>query len=174
MLEKNKLIIRPMKDGEQKEIVKVGKRAFKLMEALFVGTPKQAMVADYNGKIAGSIMYKYFNTKTKKIAYIDEAFVDPEFSGMGIGKMLYSQTFDFLWKQGCDNMTALVKDDNVGSWKLFEDNHFKRVSCYEIIKELGIIGFIKHYIKTPFLFAVGMDFYMANKTNTVKEKKKNI
>lgn len=174
MLEKNKLIIRPMKDGEQKEIVKVGKRAFKLMEALFVGTPKQAMVADYNGKIAGSIMYKYFNTKTKKIAYIDEAFVDPEFSGMGIGKMLYSQTFDFLWKQGCDNMTALVKDDNVGSWKLFEDNHFKRVSCYEIIKELGIIGFIKHYIKTPFLFAVGMDFYMANKTNTVKEKKNNI
>lgn len=86
MLEKNKLIIRPMKDGEQKEIVKVGKRAFKLMEALFVGTPKQAMVADYNGKIAGSIMYKYFNTKTKKIAYIDEAFVEPEFSGMGIGK----------------------------------------------------------------------------------------
>lgn len=40
-----------MKDGEQKEIVRVGKRAFKLMEAWFVGTPKLAMVADYNGKI---------------------------------------------------------------------------------------------------------------------------
>ena len=51
MIEKNKVIIRPMKDGEQKEIVKVGKRAFKLMESLFVGTPKLAMVADYNGKI---------------------------------------------------------------------------------------------------------------------------
>ena len=37
--------------GEQKEIVRVGKRAFKLMEAWFVGTPKLAMVADYNGKI---------------------------------------------------------------------------------------------------------------------------
>ena len=46
MIEKNKVIIRPMKDGEQKEIVKVGKRAFKLMESLFVGTPKLAMVAE--------------------------------------------------------------------------------------------------------------------------------
>lgn len=170
MIENNKVIIRPMKDGEQKEIVKVGKKAFKLMEALFVGTPKQAMVADYNGKIVGSIMYKYINIKKKKVVYIDEAFVDPEFSGMGIGKMLYNQTFNYLWKQGCDTMTALVKDDNVGSWKLFVDNQFKRVSCYEIIKELGIVGFIIHYLRTPFLFAVGMDFYMSNKKNTVKEK----
>lgn len=51
MVEKNEIMIRPMKDGEQKEIVRVGKRAFKLMEAWFVGTPKLAMVADYNGKI---------------------------------------------------------------------------------------------------------------------------
>ena len=59
MVEKNEIMIRPMKDGEQKEIVRVGKRAFKLMEAWFVGTPKLAMVADYNGKIVGSIVYKY-------------------------------------------------------------------------------------------------------------------
>ena len=51
MVEKNEIMIRSMKDGEQKEIVRVGKRAFKLMEAWFVGTPKLAMVADYNGKI---------------------------------------------------------------------------------------------------------------------------
>lgn len=96
MIEKNKVIIRPMKDGEQKEIVKVGKRAFKLMESLFVGTPKLAMVADYNGKIVGSIMYKYINTKKKKVVYIDEAFVDPNYSGLGVGKLLYNKTFDYL------------------------------------------------------------------------------
>lgn len=39
MIEKNKVIIRPMKDGEQKEIVKVGKRAFKLMELCLLGHP---------------------------------------------------------------------------------------------------------------------------------------
>ena len=42
MLEKNKLIIRPMKDGEQKEIVKVGKRAFKLMAS--PPTPPEAIL----------------------------------------------------------------------------------------------------------------------------------
>ena len=170
MIEKSKVIIRPMKDGEQKEIVKVGKRAFKLMEALFVGVPKLAMVADYNEKIVGSIMYKYINTKKKKVVYIVEAFVDPNYSGLGVGKLLYNKTFDYLWEQGCDVMTALVKDDNVGSWKLLMNNNFKRVSCYEIIKQLGFAGFIKQYFKTPFPFTIGMDFYMTNKENNVKEK----
>lgn len=165
------ILIREMKDSEQQAVSKVGRRAFPFFEALFVGKPKRAIVAEMNGKIVGGIIYKYCNSNGKKIAYIDEAFVDPEVHGRGVGKQLYAETFRFLWDQGADGITALVKDDNVASWKLFLDNGFKRVSHAEIIRQLGAAGFLQQCLHTPFLFAVGMDFYMTMKEVPVKEKR---
>ena len=166
------LIIRQMEQGEEKTILKVGRKAFKSIEALFLPNPKTAMVAVYEGKIVGSIIYKPMNTKNKKIVYIEDAFVHPDYHGMGIGKKLYAETFKYLRNQGYEGITALVKDDNVGSWKLFVDNGFKRVSLREIVKELGIVGAIKQYILTPFCMAVGMDFYLFTESEEVKEKAK--
>ncbi|NBK93465.1 GNAT family N-acetyltransferase [bacterium 1XD21-13] len=166
----SKVTIRPMRDGEQKEIQRIGKRAFQFVEALFVGRPKRAMAAEYEGKLVGGILYKEFNAHKKRIAYIDEAFVDPDYQGLGIGKKLYTKTFEALWEQNYQVLTALVKDDNAGSWKPFWDNGFRRVSVYRIIKEIGVTGFLKHYLFTPYLIAVGMDFYMCNRENTVEEK----
>ena len=67
-------------------------------------------------------------------------------------------------------MTALVKDDNVASWKLFMENGFKRVGAFEVIRQAGISGALLQYLKTPVPFAVGMDFYMVMKETSVKEK----
>lgn len=164
------ITIRPMEPGEEQDIVKVGRRAFQFFEALFVTNPKRAMVAEIDSKIVGGIIYKYTNTATKKVAYIDEAFVDPDYHGQGVGRKLYTETFSFLWSQGCDAVTALVKDDNVGSWKLFLDNGFKRVNFFNAIKELGFIGLLKQFIKTPILIGVGMDFYLATKEGNLSEK----
>lgn len=168
----SKVTVRSMKDGEQKEMQKVGRKAFQFVEALFVGRPEKAMVAEYEGKIVGGIIYKDLNTRKKRIAYIDEAFVDPDYHGLGIGKKLYTETFDALWKQNYHVLTALVKDDNVGSWKPFQDNGFKRVSVWQMIKEIGIAGFLKHYLATPYLIALGMDFYMCGREHAVREKGK--
>ncbi len=52
-------------------------------------------------------------------------------------------------------------------WKPLRDNGFRRVSVYRIIEEIGITGFLKHCLTTPCLIAVGMDFYMCNRENTV-------
>jgi len=170
MIDESKVVIRPMRDGEEKEIVKMGRKAFQLMEALFVGAPKQAMVAEYNGTLVGSMSYKNILIANKKIAYLDQGFIDPNFAGFGIGKKLYTHTIRSLWSKGYQVVTALVKDDNIGSWKLLAANQLKRVSCYSIIKEIGVLGFIKLYCCTPFLITVGMDFYMATDMDTVNEK----
>ena len=156
-----KICIREMKDGEQKEIKQVGRRSFPLFEALFVSTPEKAMVAECGGRIIGSILYKPFHAKNKSAVYIDEAFVAPGSRVAGTGKRLYQETFEHLRAQGHEVMTALVKDDNVGSWKLFLDNGFKRAGPREVIRQIGIAGLIWQCIKTPWLFAAGMDFYMA-------------
>lgn len=164
------IVIRQMRAGEEKEIVKVGRRAFQFFEGLFVVNPKKAMVAEINNKIVGGIIYKYTDKAAKKVAYIDEAFVDPDYHGQGVGRRLYTETFSFLWEQGCDAITALVKDDNVGSWKLFIDNDFKRVTFLQAIKELGFTGLLKQFVKTPTLFGTGMDFYLATKERKGVEK----
>lgn len=166
----SKVIIREMKDGEQKQVLQIGRRAFQLVEALFLGTPKKAMVAEEEGTLIGGILYQEFRSRGKRIVYIDEAFVEPKYHGLGVGKKLYTETFDQLWKQDCDCVTALVKDDNVGSWKLFRENGFQRVSIFQVIKEIGAVGFLQHYVKTPFWAAVGMDFYMCSRGERVQEK----
>lgn len=165
------LIIREMKEGEQKALIKTAKRAFPFFEGLFVGTPKRAMAAEHKGKIVGGIMYKNVNAGRKNIVYISEAFVDPDYHGKGVGRRLYAETFDFIRKQGCDGMTALVKDDNAASFKLFMDNGFKRVSFFEAMRHIGPAGIIKQYFMTPLLFATGMDFYMNMEGITEKEKR---
>ncbi len=169
-MELSEVIIREMRDGEQKQIRKIARRAFQVVEGLFVGTPKKAMAAEWEGRLIGGILYQDLSAGKKKTAYIDEAFVAPEYQGLGVGKKLYTETFAHLWEQGYEVLTALVKDDNVGSWKLFLDNRFQRVSLGEIIREIGVAGLIKHYLKTPLGIAVGMDFYMSGRSNQVTGK----
>ena len=173
-MSKKEIIIRKIKKGEEKEVLKIAKRAFLGIESLSVSNPDKAMVALIDNKIVGGIIYKIIDCNKKKIVYISDAFVDKSYHNQGIGKKLYKETIDFLWEEKIDGITALVKDDNVGSFKLLIDNGLKRVNFIEIIKNLGFINALKHYFITPFFVAVGFDFYMVMKENKVKEKKSQI
>lgn len=166
---KKEIIVRKIKKGEEKEVLKLARRAFLGIEALSVSKPDNAMVALIDDKIVGGIIYKVIKCDKKKIAYISDAFVDKDSHNQGIGKKLYKETIDFLKKE-FDGVTALVKDDNVASFKLLMDNGLKRVSFTEVIINLGLVNAIKHYFTTPFFIAVGMDFYMFMKDEDVKEK----
>lgn len=168
------LTVREMRAAEKKEIIKMGRAAFPALEALFVAAPKKAMVAECDGKLAGCIIYKYLNANHRKIAYIEDAFVDPAYHGKGVGRKLYTETFEYLRAQGCDDMTGLVKDDNVASWKLFTDNGFKRVSLADGVKQIGAAGMLKQCLFTPLLFAVGMDFYMYSEGSRLEEKSNSV
>ena len=104
--------IRKMKKEEKREVKKIAVKAFSFFEGLFIGTPKEAIVAVIDNKIVGGITYKNIDNSI----YIDFAFVDPKHQGKNIGKELYRETFKQL---NTPIMTALVKDDNVASFKSF-------------------------------------------------------
>lgn len=150
-----------MEVNEATEVYKIGKRAFTGLESLFVGKPKLALVAVKDEKIVGAILYKFFQCGGKKIGYVDYAFIDPDFHNQGVGGILYKAATAFLWEQGCDMLTAVVKDDNVGSWRLFLKNGFSRVSLPDMVRQFGFTGMLRHYFGTPFCFGIGMEYYVA-------------
>ena len=173
-MDMSRLILREMKDGEQKALQKLGQKSFPLLEGWFVGMPKAAMVAEYEGNAIGCMMYKFVLAGKKKIAYIDQAFVDPAFHGMGVARRLYTETFQHIWEQGCDGITALVKDDNVGSWKPCMNNGFRRVSVPEAVKQLGFGGLLRLCLVTPLALGVGMDFDLVMKDVPLQNKQGGI
>ena len=155
-------MIRPMEEKEALSVQEMGKRAFIGMERWMIGKPKKALVAEVDGQLAGAVMYKLMEAGGKRIGYIDFAFVDPKRHNRGIGTALYGAAVEYLWTQeGCDALTALVKDDNVGSWGLFLKNGFARVSLPELVRQFGVGGALKQYFGTPFCLGVGMEYYVA-------------
>lgn len=163
-------VIRPMHPGEEQEIQTLGKACFQMIEKLFVGKPKHAMVAEYDGKIVGAIIIAYMNPE-RSVAYMDEGFVDPQYQGLGIGKKMYRYTFDYLRDNGCRYLTAMIKDDNVGSWKNAMAGGFHRVTLWEAVKHLGFSTFLRQYFCSPMLISLGMDFYLLSNDKPLREKR---
>lgn len=155
--------IRTMEPHEAPEVLKIGRRAFTGFESLWVPKPKTALVAVAGDKITGAVLYKIFTANGKKIGYIDYAFIDRDYHHQGIGGQLYRAAMDFLWDQCCDVLTAVVKDDNVGSWGLLLKNGFSRISVPELFRQFGIDGMMKHYFGTPLCIGIGMEYYVALK-----------
>lgn len=164
------IVIRTMEQEEAKEVKKIGKRAFNFIEGMFVSEPKHALVAVVDGKITGAIIYKITEVQEKRTGYFEYAFVDPDYHGRGIGRKLYQATTNHLWEQGCDSQAALVKDDNVGSWSLFLKNEFSRVGLPEMFRHLGVLGVLSQFIRNLFWLAIGMDFYLAVRNETLESK----
>lgn len=168
------IVIRKMEASESKEVKKIAAKAFGFgIERLFVSEPKEAMVALLDDKIVGGINTKYITSGKHKIGYYDTAFIDPNYHGQGIGKLLYEKTTEQFWKDKCTALSALVKDDNVASWKLFLNNGLKQVNILEVIKHLGFIATLKLYFTTPYFIGNGMEHYFTVKDRTVESKKIN-
>lgn len=165
------LTIRKMEPFEAALVKKVARGAFGGLEQFFVGSSKEAMVALIDGNIVGGIILKYIVCQDQKIGYFDTAFIAPAHQGKGIGGALYQKTAQYLWEQGCTALSALVKDDNVGSWQLFLNNGFSRVSMKEAFSQLGFGAMLLHYFAAPVFAANGMEFYLALKDGEAHPKK---
>ncbi len=161
---------REMTTDDHREVTSIAQKAFSFPESLFISKPKLGIVAEVDGKIAGAILYKFMACGNLKNAYIDYAFVHPDYSGKGVGSKLYEATTKFLWEQGCDTQSAIVKDDNVASWSLFLKNGYERIGVVGLVKEFGLAGFLKHYFFTPAFIAIGMDYYLISKTKKPEVK----
>lgn len=165
--------IREMRPEEAKAVRKLGRKTFEPFESIFVPMPKACYVAVEDEEIIGAVLYKYLPIVGKKIGYVDYIFVDKKGHGKGVGSQLVEVCLNKMRQEGCDGISAIVRDDNVGSWKMFVNEGMKRVGLYDLIKYFGIGGMLSLTFKTPLNFATGMEFYLNLDGDSHVSKKEN-
>lgn len=155
-----KIEFREMRSDEIKEVVKVAHHSFGIIESLFMAKPKQAVLAVVDGVIAGGIAYKIFpGNHNKTIGFVEAAFVGKEFAGIGIGNQLYQETTDFLKAHGCEHVITMVRDDNVASWKAFENSGYYRITYMQMFEVLGLPRSLWFWIISLNCTAVGHELW---------------
>lgn len=89
------------------------------------------LVAELNGKIAG---YAYATVHRQRIAYSwcceSSVYLDSEFHGLGIAKILYDKLFEILRFQGYLNVYAILTSPNPKSERFHESFGFKDIGRF--------------------------------------------
>ena len=166
------VLIREMVPGEEKELYRMAKRSFTPVERLGASKPQMALVATVSGEVAGGLFLKVFKGhRGRKIGYFDLAFVNREFRGKGAGSLLYAAGKQKLLAEGCDIVTAMVRDDNVASWGLLLKNGFSIASFARYFKLFGILDGLMLWLQTIVCFACGMDFWVSKQAEKLQTKK---
>lgn len=158
------ICIRSMQKNEAFAVFKLGLVTFHSMEGIFIGKPKNAVVALDGDKIIGAVTYKIYRYQGSKLGYVDYAFVTPSYHGKGIGTQLYAAAVEALRKAGCNQFCGLVRGDNPGSFTLFEKIGMYRCTLGEVKRVLGTAGLAKLMISTPLGWGPTMDCYLSDVT----------
>ncbi|MFP4424589.1 MAG: GNAT family N-acetyltransferase [Candidatus Woesearchaeota archaeon] len=86
------------------------------------------LVAKESNQIIGYIIANY-NSYFKK-GIIENIFVDPDFRGKKVGKLLLSNLLDKLKELGCEYVCSLTEMENNVAARFFVSNEFKRgINC---------------------------------------------
>lgn len=93
------------------------------------------IVAEYDGKVVGFGMYSEFRFREAyKYTVEHSVYVDKEYHGKGIGKLLLLELIQIAKKQNLHIMIAVIDSENQSSVEFHEKYGFKTVG---IIKESG-------------------------------------
>ncbi|GEO73708.1 hypothetical protein LNA02_04060 [Levilactobacillus namurensis] len=152
--------IRAMAANEQRVVQKISRAAFKGGESWFIGLPHQAIVLLVDQVIVGAVVYKDWGPDQRRNVYVDQFLIAPSCSGQGLGKRLLNGALTYFRRTGAQTVTAAIKTDNVGSWKNFLANGFRRTSWGRAVTYLGVSGALRQLSQSPLAFESGMELYL--------------
>jgi phosphinothricin acetyltransferase len=93
------------------------------------------IVAEYDGKVVGFGMYSEFRFREAyKYTVEHSVYVNKEYNGKGVGKLLLQELIRLAKKQNLHTMIAVIDSENQSSVEFHEKYGFKTVG---IIKESG-------------------------------------
>lgn len=156
------IAFRKMEAKDKGKVIMLALRTFHSLEGVFIGNPKDAIVACDGEKIVGAATLNIYSYKKGTLGYVDYAFIDPNVQNAGIGKKMYAEVIQELKSRGCNEVAAVVRSDNVQSFHLFEKNGMNRCSLLQGYRILGFGGMVKLLLFTPYWAAACGDFYLTH------------
>jgi len=128
-----------MDEEERGEVRAVARRAFPPIAWLFFSWKKDALVAEYDGRIIGGIVLDTFPLPGgRKAGFINWIFTEPEARGLGAGQRLTEAALELFAERGCDEVAACVEGYNSSSSKLFATRGFDILSPGEQLRRYGM------------------------------------
>ncbi|MEM2940043.1 MAG: GNAT family N-acetyltransferase [Thermoproteota archaeon] len=143
------IVIREMQPNEKREVEKLLVRSLGITDRIifqlsFEEAQKSArkqsgatLVADFEGKIVGTVSMRIQVLKGMRTGYIDALVSDKDFRGRAIGKSLVDGAISWLEEHGCEVIYATADRYNSPSWNIFIHRGFY---LYEIPRQLRDYG----------------------------------
>jgi len=155
-------IIRLMAQNEASIVLRGQRKAFSPLFGMFMSRPKEALVAESDGRIVGAVTYKTIPTAKGKAGYLDIAYVDSSQRGKHLGSRLYIATMEHLKDQGCEIITATIRDDNRASWKIMQNNGCVALPFRKLVEKVGFAGALLIGAYSHFAYALGHELWVTH------------
>jgi ribosomal protein S18 acetylase RimI-like enzyme len=155
-------IIRLMALDEAPIVLRGQRKAFSSLFGLFLSRPKEALVAESEGRIVGAVTFKSIPTIKGKAGYLDIAYVDASQRGKHLGSRLYVAAMEHLKEQGCEIITATIRDDNRASWKIMQHNGCVALSFVQLVEKVGFAGALRIGAHSHFAYALGHELWVTH------------
>lgn len=137
------ITVRPMHPEEKRRVRTLMRRAFSIPIWIFFSLSDHVFVAERNERLVGGIVLEMLSLpgdrRGGEVAWI---FTDPEARGLGAGQALVEAGLDYLERQGCDEVFAIVEGNNSSSAKLFATRGFSILSPGEQFRRYGLGTFL--------------------------------
>ncbi len=144
------VLIREMQPKEKGDIEKLFARSLGIIDRIFFqlsfeSVQKSAkkrgggtLIAEYGGKIVGTVSMRTKIIKGIKIGYIDALVTDKELRGKGIGRSLVDGTISWLEEHECDVLYATADRYNSPSWNIFIHRGFHLYELPQQLRDYGL------------------------------------
>ena len=93
-----------------------------IMESIFEKKQAEAMIAEFNGKPIGYVLY-FFNYSTfvgRSGFYLEDIYIKKEYRGMGLGKEIFKVISKIAHENGCKRMEWSCLNWNAPSIKFYK------------------------------------------------------
>ncbi len=86
------------------------------------------IVAHDAGQIIGmvNLLYTVSTALGARVAILEDMVISPNYRDKGVGSKLLKYALEFAKSQGCQRVTLLTDDDNIGAHRFYERHAFKR------------------------------------------------
>ncbi|MEM2087386.1 MAG: GNAT family N-acetyltransferase [Thermoproteota archaeon] len=172
-----RVIVREMRQNEKREVEKLLARSLGITDRIifqlsFEEAQKSArkqsgttLVADFEGKIVGTVSMRIQVLKGRRTGYIDALVSDKELRGRAIGKSLVDGAILWLEEHGCEVIYATADRYNSPSWNIFIHRGF---NLYEIPAQLRDYGldFLRLWMTEFHFIGFGTFFLRRDKEKT--------